>query len=173
MFELTEVRVKSIVLWLFIVCVLEWSPSFCQVGVQGSQKAEDLGRNVYGLGLSAGPASGLGISFRDHFPSKISYQIVGGIIRTGGQTSASIGAEFQYDLVRAKSTRLFFGPSTSYFYNGSGSNTFAGPFRIGMGVGGELNVQEAVNISLEGVFVYFSNGDIAPMPQIACHYYFY
>ncbi len=141
--------------------------------MQGSQQAEDLGRDVYGLGVSVGPASGIGISFRNHLPSKVSYQIVGGIIRWGGSTSASIGAELQYDLVREKSTRLFFGPSTSYFYNGSGGNTFAGPFRLGVGVGGELNVQKAINISLEAVFVYFSNGDIAPMPQIACHYYFY
>ncbi len=168
-----EVRVKVIVIVVVLACLIGWSPSLCQVDVQGSQKAEDLGRNVYGLGLSAGPASGIGISFRDHFASKVSCQLVGGIIRTGGETSASIGAELQYDLVRAKSTRLYFGPSTSYFYNGSGSNSFAGPFRLGIGVGGELNVQQAVNISLEGVFVYFSNGDIAPMPQISCHYYFY
>jgi len=173
MFELTEVRVKSSLVLLLLLIIVVPSVVFPQVSVQGNQQAEDLGKNVYGLGLSAGPASGVGISFRNHLPSKISYQIVGGIIKTGGQTSASIGAEFQYDLVRARSTRFFFGPSTSYFYNGSGSNTFAGPFRVGMGVGGELNVQEAVNISLEGVFVYFSNGDIAPMPQIACHYYFY
>ena len=173
MYEPTEVRVKAILLCLLFFLVLGPYHSFSQVSVQGSQQAENLGKNVYGLGISVGPASGIGISFRDHFPSKISYQIVGGIIKTGGQTSASIGAEFQYDLVRANSTRFFFGPSTSYFYNGSGGNSFAAPFRLGIGVGGELNVQAAVNISLEGVFVYFSNGDIAPMPQIACHYYFY
>ncbi len=164
---------KSTVLWLLFFVIAGTSSLFSQVGVQGSQQAEDLGRDVYGLGVSVGPASGIGISFRNHLPSKVSYQIVGGIIRWGGSTSASIGAELQYDLVREKSTRLFFGPSTSYFYNGSGGNTFAGPFRLGVGVGGELNVQKAINISLEAVFVYFSNGDIAPMPQIACHYYFY
>lgn len=173
MYELTEVRVKATLLCLLFFLVLEPSHSFSQVSVQGSQQAENLGKDVYGLGISVGPASGIGISFRNHFPSKASFQIVGGIIKSGDKTSASIGAEFQYDLVRAKSTRLFFGPSTSYFYSGSGNNTFAGPFRLGIGVGGELNVQNAVNISLEGVFVYFSNGDIAPMPQIACHYYFY
>ena len=149
------------------------SLSFSQVSVQGNQKAEDFGKNVYGLGISGGPASGVGLSFRNHLPSKISYQIVGGIIKSAEKTSASIGAELQYDLVRAASTRLFFGPSTSYFYSGSGENTFAGPFRFGIGVGGELNLQNAVNISLEGVFVYFSNGDIAPMPQVALHYYFF
>ncbi|MGA7160555.1 MAG: hypothetical protein WBZ48_06115 [Bacteroidota bacterium] len=164
---------KSTALWLTLFLIFETSLAFSQVSVQGSQQAENLGRDVYGLGVSAGPASGIGISFRNHLPSKLSYQIVGGIIRWGGSTSASIGAELQYDLVREKSTRLFFGPSTSYLYNGSGGNTFAAPFRLGIGIGGEVNLEEAVNLSLEGVFVYFSNGDIAPMPQIACHYYFY
>lgn len=173
MFKLTEVRVKSIFFLLVLLSILCSSQSFSQVSVQGNQKAENFGKNVYGLGISGGPASGVGISFRNHLPSKVSYQIVGGIIKSGEKTSASIGAEFQYDLVRATTTRLFFGPSTSYFYSGSGGNDFAGPFRFGIGVGGELNIQNAVNVSLEGVFVYYSNGDIAPMPQVAVHYYFY
>lgn len=164
---------KSILFLMLLHVVLCCSVSFSQVSVQGSQKAENFGKNVYGLGISGGPASGVGISFRNHLPSKISYQLVGGIVKSAEKTSASIGAELQYDLVRATTTRLFFGPSTSYFYTGSDENTFAGPFRFGIGVGGELNVQNAVNISLEGVFVYYSNGDIAPMPQVALHYYFY
>jgi len=173
MFNLAEVSVKSIFLVLFMTCIFCSESSLSQVSVQGSQKAENFGKNVYGLGISGGPASGVGISFRNHLPSKISYQIVGGIIKSAERTSASIGVELQYDLVRATTTRLFFGPSTSYFYTGSDENTYVGPFRIGIGVGGELNVQNAVNITLEGVFVYYSNGDIAPMPQVALHYYFY
>ena len=149
------------------------SVSRAQVSVQGNQRAEDMGKNVYGLGISVGPASGVGISFRNHLPSKLSFQIVGGIIKSGDKTSSSIGAELQYDLVRASKTRLFFGPSVSYFYSGSGGNTYLGPFRAGIGVGGEFSVAAALNLSLEGAFVYFSNGDIAPLPQIACHYYFY
>ena len=164
---------KSKLSIILIAIVAASTQMLSQVSVQGNQRAEDLGKNVYGLGISAGPASGIGISFRDHLPSKISFQIVGGIIKSGDKTSSSIGAEFQYDLVRASKTRLFFGPSASYFYSGTGGNTFAGPFRLGVGVGGELNVATTVNLSLEGVFVYFSNGDISPMPQIACHYYFY
>ena len=173
MFKLSEVTVKScvaIVVGFLLACSAQ---AFSQVSVQGNQRAEDLGKNVYGLGVSAGPASGIGISFRDHLPSKMSFQLVGGIIKSGDKTSSSIGAEFQYDLVRASKTRLYFGPSAAYFYSGSGENSFVGPFRLGVGVGGELNVATTVNLSLEAVFVYFSNGDISPMPQIACHYYFY
>jgi len=102
MYELTEVRVKAILLCVLFFFLLMPSSLFSQVSIQGNQQAENLGRNVYGLGISAGPASGVGISFRDHLPSKISFQIVGGIIKSGDKTSASIGAEFQYDLVRAK-----------------------------------------------------------------------
>jgi len=165
--------VKSFCSIILIAVLIVSTKTVSQVSIQGNQRAEDLGKNVYGLGVSVGPASGIGISFRDHLPSKMSFQIVGGIIKSGDKTSSSIGAEFQYDLVRASKTRLYFGPSAGYFYSGSGSNTYAGPFRLGIGVGGELNVATTVNISLEGVFVYFSNGDISPMPQIACHYYFY
>ena len=173
MYKFPEVRLKSTVLYVIISVIAASSFAYGQVSVQGNQRAEDLGKNVYGLGISAGPASGVGISFRNHFASKISYQLVGGIIKSGDKTSSSIGGEFQYDLVRASKTRLYVGPSVSYFYSGTGENTFAGPFRVGVGVGGELNVATAVNLTLEGVFVYYSNGDIAPMPQVACHYYFY
>jgi len=168
-----SLRFFTLVCGLFLLSFFLPSFATAQVSIQGNQSARDLGKNVYGLGVSAGPASGIGISFRDHFPSKASIQIIGGIIKTGNKTSSSIGGEFQYDLVRESKTRLFFGPSLSYFYSGTGGNTFAGPFRAGLGIGGELNVATAVNLTLEGVFVYYSNGDIAPMPQVACHYYFY
>jgi hypothetical protein len=158
---------------LFMTCIFCFESSHSQVIVQGSQKAENFGKNVYGLGISVGPASGIGLSFRNHLPSKVSYQIVGGIFKSGDKTWASIGGEFQFDLVRGNSTRLYFGPSTSYFHKGTGDDEYLGPFRFGIGVGGELNLRNAINISLEGAFVYFSNGDIAPMPQIAAHYYFF
>lgn len=164
---------KSMFLVLFVICIFCTESSLSQVSVQGSQKAENLGKNVYGLGVSAGPASGIGISFRNHLPSKISYQIVGGIFKSADRTWASIGGEFQFDLVRGNTGRLFFGPSTSYFHKGTDSLEYLAPFRFGIGVGGELNLGNAVNISLEGVFVYFSNGEILPMPQVALHYYFY
>lgn len=171
--KLLEVRVNAVRSCILFGIAAVVSISQAQVSVQGNQRAEDLGKTVYGLGVAVGPASGVGISFRDHLPSKMSFQIVGGIIKSGDKTSSTIGGEFQYDLVRTAKTRLFFGPSVSYFYSGSGENTYAGPFRAGMGVGAEFSAAASVNLSFEGVFVYFSNGDIAPLPQISCHYYFY
>jgi hypothetical protein len=144
-----------------------------QVVVSGNQKAENFEKNVYGLGISAGLASGIGISFRDHLASKSSFQIVGGIIKVKDKVSSSIGAEYQYDLVRGASTRFFFGPGVSYFYSGDGGNQLAGPFRCGIGIGGEFNIQESLHFTLEGMFTYFSDGTILPLPQASFHYYFY
>lgn len=146
---------------------------FAQVNVEGSQRAEGFNSAIYGLGFSVGPASGAGISFRNHLPSRSSYQLIAGIIKLKAKVSASIGAEYQYDLVRGNTTRFFFGPSLSYFYSGEHTNTLSAPFRFGIGVGGEFDVQKALHFSLEGVFTYFSDGSIVPLPQIAAHYYFY
>ncbi len=144
-----------------------------QVIVGGDQKAEDFNKSVYGLGFSGGPASGLGISFRDHFPSRISLQLVFGILKDKVNTFVSTGGEIQYDLVRGNSTRFYFGPAFGYFYNGSDKNTFEAPTRVGIGLGGEFNIRDALHFSLEGMFVFFSDGSIIPLPQASIHYYFY
>lgn len=146
---------------------------FAQVSVSGDNKAEDFSKPVYGLGFSGGPASGVGISFRDHFPSKLSLQLVFGILKDKVNTFVSTGAEIQYDLVRGSSTRFYFGPAVGYFYNGDGANTFESPTRVGIGLGGEFNIRDALHVSVEGMFVFFSDGSIIPLPQASIHYYFY
>jgi hypothetical protein len=163
--------IRSSILILIMSAVFSVS-AYTQVLVGANQKADSFNRNVYGLGVSGGPASGIGISFRNHLPSKASYQIVGGIIKASGKISATIGAEFQYDLVRGSSTRLYFGPGVGYYYSGADKNTFKAPFRFGIGVGGEFNIKDALHASLEGMFIYHSDGTILPLPQIAFHYYF-
>ena len=132
-----------------------------------------MGRSVYGLGMAAGYASGVGISFRSHLPSKSSVQGVFGIIKTPSTLYMSIGGEYQYDLVRGNLTRFFAVGSTGYFYRGSGSNQVNGPFRIGAGIGAEFNLREAIHVTFEGQFVYASNNTILPLPQVAVHYYFF
>ena len=144
-----------------------------QVSVSGDNRAEDFNKPVYGLGFSGGPASGIGISFRDHFPSKLSLQLVFGILKDKVNTFVSTGAEVQYDLVRGNTTRFYFGPAVGYFYNGSQTNTFDSPTRVGLGLGGEFNVRDALHFSIEGMFVFFSDGSIIPLPQASIHYYFY
>lgn len=144
-----------------------------QVSVGTANKAESFDRSLYGIGFAGGPASGAGVSFRAHFPSKSSIEITTGILKTKSGTFFSAGGEYQYDLVRGSSTRFFFGPGVGYFYNGKGKNNFDAPWRAGLGVGGEFKVQEALHITVEGMFVFFSDGSIIPLPQGGLHYYFY
>lgn len=144
-----------------------------QVSASGLSRAESMGRSVYGLGFAAGYASGVGISFRSHLPSKSSVQGVFGIIKTSSTLYMSLGAEYQYDLVRGNQTRFFAVGSTGYFYRGSDRNEVNGPFRIGAGIGAEFNLREAIHVTLAGQFVYASNHTVLPLPQLAIHYYFF
>ena len=93
-----------------------------QVLVEGNQTAEKFDQNIYGLGFNAGPTSGVGISFRNHFPSRLSIQVALGVIRYKNdndtlRTYFSFGTEVQYDLVRGQTTRFYAFPGFSYFYD--------------------------------------------------------
>jgi hypothetical protein len=149
------------------------SLSVAQISESGLSNAQGLRKSVQGLGFSAGWASGIGVSFRSHLPSNSSLQAVFGIIKTTDKLSLTVGGEYQYDLVRSSGTRLFVCTDIGYYYNGDHSNDVSGPFRFGPGIGGEFCVQDAFCISLEGVFVFFSDGRVIPLPQIAAHYYFF
>jgi hypothetical protein len=164
---------KRIILSIGTTLILLVSISTAQVNTSRLSRAEDLTEPVYGLGFSAGWASGIGLSFRSHFPSKSSLQAVFGIIKTSDKLSMCIGAEYQFDLVRSNTTRFFIVSAMSYFYHGVKTNEVTGPFRFGAGIGGEFQVQEALHVSVEGLFVFFSDGRVIPLPQIAAHYYFF
>ncbi len=148
-------------------------PVLGQVSTSGLQKATELGKTVYGVGFSGGWGSGVGFSFRAHLPSKMSFQGVFGIIKTQSKLLMSTGGEYQYDLVRGNATRFFFVGSVGYFYSGNGQNDVAGPFRLGAGIGGEFQIQGALHATIEGQFVYSSDGTVLPLPQLALHYYFF
>jgi hypothetical protein len=164
---------KNILLLWCILSFILVSISFAQITTTGLSKAEDLSKPVYGLGLSAGWGSGVGLSFRAHLPSKSSLQAVFGIIKTSNKLALSVGGEYQYDLVRSNETRFFVAGTAAYFYNGIGSNEVEGPYRMGAGIGGEFHVQGALHVTVEGLFIFFSDGRILPLPQIAAHYYFF
>ena len=142
-----------------------------QVSSSGLSNADSFGKTVYGLGLSAGWASGLGISFREHLPTKSSLEAIFGIIKTD-KLLMSIGGEFQYDLVRGPKSRFFGVSALSYQYSGSGSNEISGPFRFGVGAGGEFQIQNSFYVTAEGLFTFFSDGRVIPLPQLSMHYYF-
>ncbi|MDP1675724.1 MAG: hypothetical protein Q8L88_02570 [Bacteroidota bacterium] len=158
---------------LVVLFVLTITTAKAQVAVS-DVKGEAFGRSIHGLGFSGGPASGIGISYRYHTEGKSSLQTVLGIFKPKNtDTFYSFGTEFQQDLTRSRSARFFFGAASSYIYNGSGSNNYTAPFRFGVGLGGEFLLQDAVHFSFQGLFTYFSDGTILPLPQLAIHYYFY
>jgi len=129
--------------------------------------------NVFAMGLFAGPASGVGLSFRHHLPSPLSYQITGGIIKSDDHLSYSIGVELQYDIKRTSITRFFAAAGTSYFHSGKPeANEMAAPGRLGIGIGGELHAGSGVHVMLDLLFTYFSDGTVLPLPQAGLHYYF-
>ena len=111
-------------LWITLFIIL---PIFlnAQVSSSGLSNADSFGNSVYGLGLSAGWASGVGISFREHLPTKASLEAIFGIIKTD-KLLMSIGGEFQYDLVRGPKTRFFGVSALSYQYWGSKGNDISG-----------------------------------------------
>lgn len=158
-----------VVIVLFATC----SQSYSQVAVS-NVKGDAFGTGVHGLGFSGGPASGAGISYRYHADGKWSLQGIVGVFKPKStDTFYSFGAEFQQDLTRSNSARFFFAVASSYVFNGTGTNNYSAPFRAGMGVGGEFLLQDAVHFSFQGLFTYFSDGTILPLPQLAVHYYFY
>jgi hypothetical protein len=154
-----------------ILVVIGFYEGTAQVA-EPKQNTESIDKSVYGLGFSAGAASGFGLSFRHHMPGDFSYQIVAGVIKADNKTSYNIGGELQYDFVRGGTARFFGDGAMGYFYQGSSSNELEGPFRIGIGIGGELRKLDPFYIAGELLFTYFTDGTVLPLPQISAHYYF-
>lgn len=132
-----------------------------------------LRESVFGLGLWGGPATGLGLSFRHHLPSQLSYMISGGIIKADERLLYDIGIEAQFDLARNATNRFFVAGGFGQYYAGKNGNDMKAPTRLGLGIGGEFAVSPGVHTTLEAMFTIFSDGNVLPLPQIGFHYYFY
>jgi hypothetical protein len=144
-----------------------------QVGMNNVDGGEELQQSVFGIGLNGGMVSGIGLSFRHHLPSRFSYQIVGGVIKTDEHLHYSVGTEAQFDFMYSDFTRVFAAGGAGYFYSGSSSsNDLESPFRMGLGVGVEHLFGENLALGGELLFTFFSDGTILPLPQASMHYYF-
>ena len=168
-------QMKSTVCALIATGVFLFS-QMLQAQVILPEKGQEAGlhESVFGLGLTAGPTTGIGLSFRHHLPSEFSYQIAGGIIKVDERTSYDIGVGAQYDLVRSSTNRFFVGGGFGHYYSGkSGHNDMSAPTRIGLGIGGEFAVTPGLHTAVELFFTYFSDGTVLPLPQLGLHYYFY
>jgi hypothetical protein len=158
---------------LFFLAVVNVIALHAQVVLPQRGQERDLHDNVFGLGLFGGAGTGLGISFRHHLPSSMSYQITGGIIKANETLSYDIGGEGQYDLVRTSSNRFFVGGGVGYYYSGRSENELEAPGRLCLGLGGEIAVSPGIHGTIELMFTYFTNGNVLPLPQVGFHYYFY
>jgi hypothetical protein len=157
---------------LFLVFLIP-SAAWSQVAVPGTSDGTKLRQSVFGIGLAAGPASGMGLSFRHHLPSSLSYQITGGVIKVDEKLYYDIGGELQYDFILGTSSRVFAVAGFGYYHAGkSDENELEGPARAGLGIGGEFRFLESFHAIVEGVFTYFTDGTILPLPQVGIYYYF-
>jgi hypothetical protein len=164
---------------LFIVCLIV--VLMIASGTTASAQVVSAGRNgnvtpssdIFGLGLSGGPSSGLGLSFRQHLASPFSYQIVGGIIKATDRLYYSLGAQMEFDMSRGSAVRFYGALGFAYFYSGvDGHNDMSGPSRLGFGIGMEAGLSSGLNIKGELLFTYLSDGVVLPLPAIGFHYYF-
>jgi hypothetical protein len=159
---------------LFMMALISFAEvTNAQVVLPPRGQEAGLRDNVFGLGLFGGAATGLGLIFRHHLPSSISYQITGGIIKANDRLSYDIGVEVQYDLVRGPSNRYFVGGGFGYYYSGVSDNEMSAPGRLAIGIGGEFVLTPGMHTIVELMFTYFTDGTILPLPQLGFHYYFY
>ena len=163
---------RSSLIPLFLLVLFVAHRADAQVVLPGKQGTE-LDQSVFGLGLFGGPATGIGLSFRHHLPSAFSYQVTAGVIKVDEKLYYSVGGEFHYDLARGERTRFFAVGGLGYYYAGEGRNEMEAPARVGLGVGGEFQVFEGLHGIAEGLFTYFTDGTILPLPQVGLYYYFY
>ena len=156
-------------------CLLfAWTSSVrSQVVLPDRGQPPTLDQHVFGLGFFAGPATGLGLSFRHHLPSEFSYQLTGGIIKANDHLQYDIEVERQFDLARSSTNRFFVAGGFGHFYSGKSENDMKAPTRIGLGIGGEFAMGPGIHTTVEAMFVYFSDGTVLPLPQLGFHYYFY
>jgi hypothetical protein len=159
---------------ILLVLVVATGSLRAQIESQGLNRPLDLGATVYGIGGSIGAASGFGFSFREHFPTILSYQIVAGAYRTSDVTAYDIGGELQFDVMRGVRNRFFGVVAAGYFYSGdNNNNNLAAPWREGIGIGNEWLTETHLHITGELLMTFFSDGTILPLPQFSAHYYFF
>jgi hypothetical protein len=144
-----------------------------QVVIPERERDGSFREHAFGVGVFAGPVSGIGLSFRHHLPSTLSYQLTGGIIKVDDREVYDFGCEVQFDLSRSYATRVFVAGAIGYYHSGhDGRNELDGPGRAGLGIGGETFVGGGFHGTLELLFTYFSDGTVLPLPQFGFHYYF-
>jgi len=164
-------RTLLIVILLCLILV----PAPAQVTMPDKASGQGVREQVFGLGFSAGFASGIGLTFRHHFPGKFSWEVTGGVIKVDQNVDYSVGGELQLDLDRGAASRFFATVGAGYFYAApkGQSNTMKGPGRAGIGIGGEIPLGAGFHGAGKLMFTWFSDGTILPLPGAGIMYYFH
>ena len=158
---------------VLLLSLVAWSSLPAQVETPVAARDASLNAGAFGLGLFASPAGGIGLSFRHHLPGRLSYQITGGVIKSSDHVSYSVGGEVQFTLVRAQEHRIYAAGATGYYYSGPPEgNDMEAPWRLGLGIGGELAVGGGFTLMGDLLFTYFSDGSLYPFPAVGAFYYF-
>jgi hypothetical protein len=137
-------------------------------------KPKHFEENVFGIGLHASLVTGMGVSFRHRIAgTSFAYQLNAGILKLSSSLLYSIGGEFQYDLTSGASNRVYAIVGAGHYYTGDSTEALTTPTRIGAGVGYEFPVAKQIGVSVALLVMGFlPHGDILPLPQIGCHYFF-
>jgi hypothetical protein len=163
-----------------------------QTGITAADTSRaKIKESVFGLGANFSPLSGIGLSVRQHFATKISWQVAGYFARADQGTDYSYGAELQYDLILKDRIRFYVAAGAGFYYDDQAdsmvvkhrgddvhipayTNTYLGPTRLGGGFGLETNmIGDDFCIMLNLLFIsYQPIGDFQPFGSVAVHYYF-
>lgn len=137
-------------------------------------------KSLWGIGGYGGLLSGIGLSARFHPAGRFCAQLTLGAMKFD-QLMYAAGMELQFDFDSKGRSRFYGYIGGGYYYVGKEEekngvkekkNNLKGPARLGLGVAYEWAISEKLVFNLNGAFVYFTNGDIWPMPQLGFFYYF-
>ena len=158
----------------------------------GSARAQipfDNNRNQ-GVGITAGMASGAGISYQEILPSALGYRVAVLAWKTGDSSFLDIGVSGLRILSDDGRRRVYLVGSMAWWrrsdeeteveFDDEGNLISERVFddvddsgALGIGAGVELPLGPGVAISLEAVFTYWTDsGDLIPAPQASLHWLF-
>lgn len=143
-----------------------------------------------GVGVMAGLASGVGVSYREILPSAWGYRGTLALWKVSDFSFVDLGVSGMRILSDDGWRRVYLVASASYWrrsdeeseeiFDDEGNLVDTRRFDdvddsagLGVGAGIELPLGERGAITLEGVFTYWTDsGDLLPLPQIGLHYLF-
>lgn len=163
--------------------------SVCLAGSARAQIPFDNDRNQ-GVGVTAGMASGAGISYQEILPSALGYRVAVLAWKTGDSSFFDVGVSGLRVLSDDGRRRIYLVASMAWWrrsdeeteveFDDDGNLISERVFddvddsgALGAGAGVELPLGSSATISLEAAFTYWTDsGDLIPVPQASLHWLF-